>query len=785
MNYRIESVACAAACSLLVLLTGCGGGGGGGGTAPPPAPPANRAPTLPASTVTTDEDTQATAQLAATDPDGNPLTFSLSTNAQHGTATVTAAGALTYLPSPNYSGADSIGVTVSDNVGGQATATVSVTVNPVNDLPALSTTQVAVDEDGVLNGQLAGSDMEGTAFTYVYIPAVQHGTLTLSASGSFTYTPAPNYSGADQMVVRLVESGGAFSQHTVNIAVSAVNDVPVASSDSLIVPAANGQPVALAVLANDSDVDGDVLTPEVMAQPRGGAVVVDTTTREMRFVPANGYVGPIDFTYRVSDGHARSGAAAVHAYVGEPESVVFLSDYTTPGVLELHLFDGLEVRRVSDDLPAGRTISTFGVSGDGQTLAYVLDGSGDERVYVKPLDGSAPAALRFTSTAKSVPAERRVSVLVNDDGSYLLVRDGWVGTLKQYYSVNAATGFSRRVAEAMPAVVDVRFAFFHPYVPRMILLQGQTSGSGPNDFVNRASSAFTADPADPRTLTQIGRTYAAGQCGSGEGIYVGNDTRYIYHGEFLCAANVINLIAYDRQNQSETYVVRQAAAPDRGVNGVAGPTLANERLCFAFYLPSTTSSSGPTRYYAMDTANPASALAVTAAFDNTTQCTMAADDRFMIFRRTPVGSVSQFAYTVDSVTPGAPILLAPAAEAASEQHAWQVAFGAPRVAIVYFDNDGVAGLAAGQVGRYYTMSANGAPDHFLFSDTFVQPSLGSSITGSSEDGAFILYARPRGAIAALELMSTHGLNLSIPLSRNSETLGVQAMRWIHRSARIN
>jgi VCBS repeat-containing protein len=783
MNDRIESVARAAACSMLVLLTGCGGGGGG--TTPPPAPPANRAPALTPATVTTEEDTQAAAQLAATDPDGNPITFSLATNAQHGTATVTATGALTYLPSPNYHGADSVGVTVSDNAGGQTSGTVSVTVSPVNDLPVLSTTQVSVDEDGVLDGQLAGSDVEGTAFTYVYVPAVQHGTLALAASGSFTYTPAANYSGADQLVVRLLETGGAFSQHTVSIAVRAMNDAPTAAADTLTVAAANGQPVTLPVLANDSDADGDVLTPEVMSQPRGGTTVVDATTREVRFVPANGYVGPIDFTYRVSDGSAQSGVAAVHAYVGDPENVIFLSDYTTPGVLELHVFDGLEIRRVSDDIPAGRTLSTYAVSGDGQTLAYVLDGNGDERVYVKPLDGSAPAALRFTSTAKSVPAERRVSVLISDDGGYLLVRDGWVGALKQYYTVDAATGLARRVAESMPGVVDIRFAFFHPYVPRLMLLQGQTSGSGPNDLVNRASSAFTADAADPRSLTQIGRTYAAGQCGSGEGIYVGSDTRYIYHGEFLCSANVINLIAYDRQNQTETYVVRQAAAPDRGVNGVAGPTLANTRLCFAFYLPDTVTSNGPTRYYAMDTANPASALAVTAAFDNTTQCTMAADDRFMIYRRTPPGFVSQFAYTVDSVTPGAPVLLAPASEAASEQHAWQMAFAAPRLAIVYFDNDGVAGLAAGQVGRYYTMSANGASDHFLFSDTFVQPTLGSSLTGSSEDGAFILYARPRGAIAALELMSTHGLNLSIPLSRVSETLGVRAMRWIHRSARIN
>lgn len=772
----------------LMFLSGCGGGGGGGGSSPAPAPPAppapaNRAPALTALNLMTDEDSLVTAQLAATDADADPITFAIAINAQHGTASVTATGALTYTPSANYSGEDSVGITVSDDAGGQATGTIDITVNAINDAPALATTQVEVDEDGTLNGQLAAADAENDPFTFVLVTDAQHGTLTLAPSGSFTYVPAPNYFGADDFQVRLVETGGDFSAGAVSITVRAVNDAPMASDDTLQVPAANGQPVTLAVLANDSDIDGDNLTPVVVTQPRGGTVVVNDITRQMLFEPDNGYVGPINFTYRVSDGTAQSDVATIDAHIGTPESVIFLSDYTTPGTLELHVFDGFEVRRVSDDLPAGRTLSAYAVSSDARTLAYVVDADDAERVYVKTLDDTSAAILRFTSTAKTVTTERRVSISLNANGSFLLVRDGWVGDAKTYYVTNVNTGVTHRVADSMPGIVDTRNVIFHAYEPGVLLAQGQTAGSGPLDLANRATSAFIADAADPRMLTQIGRTYAPGQCGSGEGIYVGNDGRYIYHAEFLCAIGVINLIAYDRQNGTESYVVREAALPDRGLNGVASPNPATGQLCFAFYLPTTTTNFGPSRFYTMATASPASATAVSPVLERTTQCTMASDDRTLVYRVHTPDFVYQQGYTVDSQNPGTPMLLAPASEAISEQGSLQVAVGAMRAAVVYFGNDGVPGFTYAEVGNYYTMSLDGPPNYFRFSNTYLQPNVGSTFNASSKEGDFILYARRGDGISALEMMSTHVLNLSIRLSRPEEILGVRAMSWLREGAR--
>lgn len=84
------------------LLASCGGGGGGGGGNPPPA--GNQPPTFTsAATANAAENSAGTVyQATATDPDGNPLTFSLAGGADQGRFTITAAGALSFTTPPDF-----------------------------------------------------------------------------------------------------------------------------------------------------------------------------------------------------------------------------------------------------------------------------------------------------------------------------------------------------------------------------------------------------------------------------------------------------------------------------------------------------------------------------------------------------------------------------------------------------------------------------------------------------------------------------------------------------------
>src|SRR5215510_9567974 len=104
---------------LSVLLVSCGGGGSGGGSqppSPPPSPPANQAPTITSVTFAATEDHDYVGALTATDPEGNAVTFSRTTDPAHGEVTsFTSAGAFTYRPAPNYTGSDTFSVKATDS----------------------------------------------------------------------------------------------------------------------------------------------------------------------------------------------------------------------------------------------------------------------------------------------------------------------------------------------------------------------------------------------------------------------------------------------------------------------------------------------------------------------------------------------------------------------------------------------------------------------------------------------------------------------------------------------
>ncbi|MHA1939913.1 MAG: PKD domain-containing protein, partial [Candidatus Thorarchaeota archaeon] len=98
--------------------------------------PANNAPLAHDDAASTDEDTSVVIDVLANDSDidGDTLTIDSVGSASYGTVQITT-GLITYSPDANYFGIDSFTYTVSDGNGGIATATVTVTMNPVNDVP--------------------------------------------------------------------------------------------------------------------------------------------------------------------------------------------------------------------------------------------------------------------------------------------------------------------------------------------------------------------------------------------------------------------------------------------------------------------------------------------------------------------------------------------------------------------------------------------------------------------------------------------------------------------------
>jgi VCBS repeat-containing protein len=252
------------------------------------------------------------------DPNGDPLTVTSKTAPAHGTLTMDSAGQFTYTPTANFNGTDSFNYTVSDGKGGTDTATVTLTVTPVNDAPDAINDGYTVAEDSVLTVSLTNSvlkndvDPDSDPLTVTSTTAPAHGTLTMSSTGQFTYTPSANYNGTDSFTYTISDGKGGTDTATVNLTVTPVNDAPDAKNDTytvaensvLSVTSTNG------VLKNDVDADNDAITVTGNTAPAHGTVTM-SSTGQFTYTPAPNYTGTDSFTYTVSDGKGGTDTATV------------------------------------------------------------------------------------------------------------------------------------------------------------------------------------------------------------------------------------------------------------------------------------------------------------------------------------------------------------------------------------------------------------------------------------------------------------------------------------------
>lgn len=284
-----------------VALVGLGvavAAGGGKSNDPPTVSAATQ-------TVTTDEDVAKAVTVSATDPDGDPLTYSVTTNPAKGAVTGGTNGAFTYTPNANANGTDSFVVTVSDGKGGTVTQTVNVTINPVNDAPTAAATQaVSTDEDVAKAFTVAGTDVDGDPLTYTVSTQPGKGTVTGGAGGAFTYTPNADANGTDSLVVTISDGKGGTTTQTVNITINPVNDDPTVAATQAV---ATDEDVAKTVTVAGNDVDGDDLTYTVTENPTHGTVT-GGIGGVFTYTPAANYNGTDHFIVSVSDG--KGGVAA-------------------------------------------------------------------------------------------------------------------------------------------------------------------------------------------------------------------------------------------------------------------------------------------------------------------------------------------------------------------------------------------------------------------------------------------------------------------------------------------
>ncbi len=213
---------------------------------------------------TTNEDTPVTINVLAndTDVDGDALTVSSVTQGTNGAVTI-ADNKVTYTPNADFNGTDSFTYKAKDGSLDSNDATVTITVNAVNDAPVAVDDSATTDEDtSVTIDVLANdTDVDGGALTVSSVTQGTNGAVTI-ADNKVTYTPNADFNGTDTFTYTVNDGNAGTDTATVNITVNAVNDAPVADAgadQTVEATSSDGAEVTMGGTGS-SDIDGDKLT---------------------------------------------------------------------------------------------------------------------------------------------------------------------------------------------------------------------------------------------------------------------------------------------------------------------------------------------------------------------------------------------------------------------------------------------------------------------------------------------------------------------------------------------
>ena len=192
--------------------------------------PGPSAPTASDDGFTVAEDSSTQFNVTSNDDDGGaPITITnVSNGSAGGSISIGANQTINYQPATNFFGTETFNYTVT-NSAGQSTATVSVNVTPVNDLPSAGNDSFTVDEnsqDNVFNvlGNDSTSPDQGETLTITNVgPGSAGGTINADGQ-QITYTPAAGFFGTETFNYT-VNDGTPGSNATATVTVT-VNEVP-------------------------------------------------------------------------------------------------------------------------------------------------------------------------------------------------------------------------------------------------------------------------------------------------------------------------------------------------------------------------------------------------------------------------------------------------------------------------------------------------------------------------------------------------------------------------------
>jgi VCBS repeat-containing protein len=281
--------------------------------------PVNDAPLAQSDAYTMDENgtlAPSTSLLAiATDADGDALDALLVSGPSHGILVLNVDGMFTYQPAADFTGTDSFAYKVNDGQADSNVATITITVNPLNQPPVAQDDGYSVDQDNVLADPVGvlhnDTDPNGDPLTAVLVDGPANGDLALNPDGTFTYAPNAGWSGTDTFTYKANDGQADSNVATVTLTVRPVVQLPVANDDSYTVNVNGTLNVSgKGILANDTNPTGDTLFANLTDGVKHGNLYLNGTGSFM-YIPTFGFTGTDTFTYVASGTNGMSNTATV------------------------------------------------------------------------------------------------------------------------------------------------------------------------------------------------------------------------------------------------------------------------------------------------------------------------------------------------------------------------------------------------------------------------------------------------------------------------------------------
>ncbi|MGH8534071.1 MAG: tandem-95 repeat protein, partial [Gammaproteobacteria bacterium] len=407
---------------------------------------ANESPVAVDDAYTTDEETSLVVPAPGvlgndTDFESDPLTAVLDTPPANGTLTLNPDGSFTYTPNPDFNGTDTFTYHANDGLSDSNVATVSITVDTVNDVPSFT---VGPDET-VLEGAGAQTvnpwatgispgpaDEAGQTVSFNVTgntdPALFSAAPAVSAAGVLTYTPAADASGSATITLTLADDGGTANggvdtsaPQSFTITVDNINDEPsfTAGPDQTINEGAGPQtvnPWATGISAGSNE-SGQTLTFNITGNTNAAlfsAGPAISAAGVLTYTPAADANGTATITLTLSDDGGTANG-------GDDTSASQSFTITVNAVNDAPAFNAGPNQSVDEDAGAQSVsgwatgISPGPADEAGQTVSFNITGNTNPGLFSAPPAVSPTGTLSYTSASNAF-GSATITLSLSDSG---------------------------------------------------------------------------------------------------------------------------------------------------------------------------------------------------------------------------------------------------------------------------------------------------------------------------------------------------------------------------------